>query len=1193
MSAFLRRFVVVIIAAVVAILGLTAPAQADPITYPTAGDVTDSIGDPVAGATAQLMQLTGDPGNFTDAQDVGSAQDAGSGTYSLPDVVADTYYTVHFAADGYHDSYLGGWDDPLVASYFQVTVDGSNVSHLTVYADDGGTEQDSLPTAVLAAIGNASVSGTVSDANGPLDGVFVTAYQLVDDGGGGGHFWTDAGEATTDGGGLYTIGGLFAGTYTLQFDVSGTDTPAFSQYLGGTVGQPDPEAPTAGNSFSLTADQDLTGKNVTLLSGQVISGTVKDGSTNALLSDVRVRLYSFDGQGGLDVLGDSFTDSSGAYATQTVPAGTYTLQFTRGGYNNQYLGGGGTAPTTPTANNSVTITNSNVIVPVVALAQYVSPDWGDHGGQKLAYCLNNVLPANDDNSTGEITLPFSLTFYGQPYSSLYVNNNGNVTFGAATGQFTPSSLEGQVSQPMIAPFFADVDTQGDASQQVTYGSSPDGKTFCVNWVDVGYFSSHSDKLNSFQLLLTTQASAPGRTAGDFDITFGYDQVKWETGDASDGVNGLGGTSAAAGYTAGTGDDGTFFQLPGSFVNGALLDGGPNSLIANKLNSAVNGRYIFQIRNADVQVQLGSLTGVVKKASDQSLVADASVQACKSTRCFYTTTDAQGDYNFPGIPIGTYTVTVYPPDGSTLNSGYGGGAVTAGTTTVVDPILLTAPEPLPSGTTINGIDSGVPTVYWEDPLVLQTNCPTGSSPTYKLTFADGSTPKTGPMAESPAGSGHFTATIPAVYPSHGDGQVNIYCTGGGNPTLTFDVYIDPSGTVVDRYGAPVAGATVTLQRADTADGPFASIAGGSALMSPGNRTNPDTTNGDGAFGWDVVPGFYQVLAHSATDGDGQSDVLEVPPAHLDIVIALSGGTAPNPTTAPVVTGTATPGGTLSVSSGSWPNGVGVIGHQWRVDGVPVAGATGSSYVVKSADAGKAVSVQLTVGKSGFDSFTRNVEGPTVTAPKAVLSAPSSPFTLASRTTLKWTGTDVGSTIDHYQVRYRQAAATGNFPTTWTTPAAWTNLTAAKVTATLSAGYDYCYEVRAVDAAQNLSPWSAQRCVARPLDDAGLTATSGWKRGKGSAYYLGTYTSTTTKGESLTKKVSLDRIGLVVTECATCGSVGVYVGTKLIGKVNLFSKTTKNKVLVTLPTFKLRTGTVKIKVLSTGKKVLIDGVALSRT
>jgi hypothetical protein len=87
--------------------------------------------------------------------------------------------------------------------------------------------------------------------------------------------------------------------------------------------------------------------------------------------------------------------------------------------------------------------------------------------------------------------------------------------------------------------------------------------------------------------------------GNFDIVFNYDNVLWETGDASGGTNGLGGNPARVGYSNGTGAPGTSFELPGSAAPGALINGGPNALISHSLNSSVAGRYIFASRNGAV------------------------------------------------------------------------------------------------------------------------------------------------------------------------------------------------------------------------------------------------------------------------------------------------------------------------------------------------------------------------------------------------------------------------------------------------------------------------------------------------------------------------------------------------------------------------------------------------------------------
>lgn len=97
--------------------------------------------------------------------------------------------------------------------------------------------------------------------------------------------------------------------------------------------------------------------------------------------------------------------------------------------------------------------------------------------------------------------------------------------------------------------------------------------------------------------------------GNFDIEFDYARVRWETGDASGGANGVGGTPVAVGYSAGTGAVGTFAQLPGSLVSGALIDGGPNALVTHSQGSPVNGRYLFNVRNGPVMVPPPPVTSV--------------------------------------------------------------------------------------------------------------------------------------------------------------------------------------------------------------------------------------------------------------------------------------------------------------------------------------------------------------------------------------------------------------------------------------------------------------------------------------------------------------------------------------------------------------------------------------------------------
>ena len=213
----------------------------------------------------------------------------------------------------------------------------------------------------------------------------------------------------------------------------------------------------------------------------------------------------------------------------------------------------------------------------------------------------NTLAANDDGSTGAVPLGFSVNFFGANSTTVFVNNNGNVTFTNSLSQYTPNGLSTGVGQPIIAPYFADVDTRGTAppSGLVTYGTATVNgfAAFGVEWPNVGYFGEHTNKLADFELILIDRADTG---AGNFDIEFNYNTVQWETGDASGGINGLGGTSSAVGYSNGvSGSGNVFFQLPGSLVNGALIDGGVDALISHDLNSTVLGRYDFSVRNGVV------------------------------------------------------------------------------------------------------------------------------------------------------------------------------------------------------------------------------------------------------------------------------------------------------------------------------------------------------------------------------------------------------------------------------------------------------------------------------------------------------------------------------------------------------------------------------------------------------------------
>ncbi|WP_281561186.1 nidogen-like domain-containing protein [Thalassomonas sp. RHCl1] len=229
----------------------------------------------------------------------------------------------------------------------------------------------------------------------------------------------------------------------------------------------------------------------------------------------------------------------------------------------------------------------------------------------------NVLPANDDGSSGLIditpALSGGLDFFGTNYTGLYVNNNGNVTFAERLGTFTPYALTGATDNPIIAPFFADVDTRAGAttaspggnstgSNQVYWDLDDVNNIFTVTWDDVGYFSQHNELVNSFQLALIDKGN------GDFNIEFRYETINWTTGDSSGGSNGVGGTVARAGWNSGNGTD--FSEINHSGDQAGMLNMPSNS------NVGVAGLYVYEVRN-----------GVVSEVPEPSTLAIFGLALC--------------------------------------------------------------------------------------------------------------------------------------------------------------------------------------------------------------------------------------------------------------------------------------------------------------------------------------------------------------------------------------------------------------------------------------------------------------------------------------------------------------------------------------------------------------------------------------
>ena len=123
------------------------------------------------------------------------------------------------------------------------------------------------------------------------------------------------------------------------------------------------------------------------------------------------------------------------------------------------------------------------------------------------------------------------------------------------------------------------------------------------------------------------------------------------------------------------------------------------------------------------------------------------------------------------------------------------------------------------------------------------------------------------------------TLPTS-PSGGGTPLRALATGASAAAATAQTAVPsivrrkPLGSVLDVAGNPIAGATVQLWSAATMMGPFSPVPPGDGVMAPYNRENPIVTSANGAFLWEVMPGWYRISASKAgcTAPDGRSIAL---------------------------------------------------------------------------------------------------------------------------------------------------------------------------------------------------------------------------------------------------------------------------------------------------------------------------------
>jgi protocatechuate 3,4-dioxygenase beta subunit len=263
--------------------GFTAPAAQTPTV--TAGvtatvnftlSATSGIGGTVSDSQTPAQPVAGATVSYS-----GTGGTTGSGTTTTDSTGS---YTFNVPPGTYSVTATKTGFTPPVAQTPTVTAGVTATASFTVTATSG-------------------ISGTVTDSQTPKQPVSVATVTYTGTGGS-----TGSGTTTTNSSGGYTFNGVPPGTYSVIASHTGFTPPAA-------------QTPTVTTGVTATA-------NFTLTATSGISGTVTDQTS----APVNGATLSYTGTGGTTGSGTTTTNSSGVYALNGVPSGTYSVSSSDTGY---------------------------------------------------------------------------------------------------------------------------------------------------------------------------------------------------------------------------------------------------------------------------------------------------------------------------------------------------------------------------------------------------------------------------------------------------------------------------------------------------------------------------------------------------------------------------------------------------------------------------------------------------------------------------------------------------------------------------------------------------------------------------------------------------------------------------------------------------------------------------------------------
>jgi len=148
----------------------------------------------------------------------------------------------------------------------------------------------------------------------------------------------------------------------------------------------------------------------------------------------------------------------------------------------------------------------------LGVSTFPDTDFTGNGEGTGRYVLNAQIAAAltltlDDDSSQQIGIPFSFPYQGSTWSSVFVNANGNLTFGTGSTDFSETAAELLSGPPRIAALWDDLSPQeGEVTVQA------DAESWTVRFVNVPQFLTGDS--NSFSITLSA----------DGHVSIAYDDI---------------------------------------------------------------------------------------------------------------------------------------------------------------------------------------------------------------------------------------------------------------------------------------------------------------------------------------------------------------------------------------------------------------------------------------------------------------------------------------------------------------------------------------------------------------------------------------------------------------------------------------------------------------------------------------------